>query len=187
MKDEELDNVFKDLNFDVFEPEENHEEAFLKKLNAQSIAQAKHQKGTIFNLWKPLLSVAACVLVGVFLFKSYTSPNHVETADLASVSKEMKQTQDFYSVLITSELSKLEQQQTPETKQLIDDTMRQLNVLEKDYQKLKKDLVDSGEDKRVIYAMVTNFQQRTALLQNVLETIENIQKLKEQDNESNIL
>ena len=42
MKDEELDNVFKDLNFDVFEPEENHEEAFLKKLNAQSIAQAKH-------------------------------------------------------------------------------------------------------------------------------------------------
>ena len=55
------------------------------------------------------------------------------------------------------------------------------------YQKLKKDLVDSGEDKRVIYAMVTNFQQRTALLQNVLETIENIQKLKEQDNESNIL
>ena len=99
----------------------------------------------------------------------------------------MKQTQDFYSVLITSELSKLEQQQTPETKQLIDDTMRQLNVLEKDYQKLKKDLVDSGEDKRVIYAMVTNFQQRTALLQNVLETIENIQQLKEQDNESNIL
>ena len=63
----------------------------------------------------------------------------------------------------------------------------QLNVLEKDYQKLKKDLVDSGEDKRVIYAMVTNFQQRTALLQNVLETIENIQQLKEQDNESNIL
>jgi hypothetical protein len=187
MKDERLDNVFKDLDFDVFEPQENHEQSFLEKLNSQDLASNKNQKGTIFNLWKPLLSVAACLMIGIFLFKNYTLPTHNEAADLASVSKEMKQTQDFYSVLITSELSKIEQQQTPETKQLIEDTMRQLNVLEKDYQDLKKDLVSSGEDKRVIYAMVNNFQQRTTLLQKVLKTIENIQQLKEQDNESNIL
>ena len=51
---------------------------------------------------------------------------------------------------------------------------------------LKKDLVESGNDKRVIYAMITNFQNRIDLLQNVINTIEEIKTLKETENETTI-
>ena len=52
------------------------------------------------------------------------------------------------------------------------------------YEKLKLDLTSSGEDKRVIYAMITNFQNRIDLLENVLEQIEEIKQLKNSNNEN---
>lgn len=186
MNNEKLDTLFKDLDFDVLEPSATHESDFLKKLKGQDKDEAP-KRGKVIPFWKPLLAIAACLAIGILVFgKSIlqqTAPNN----DLASVSKEMATTQSFYSTLIASELDKLQEQQTPETKKLVNDTMMQLEILENDYQKLKNDLTESGQDKRVVYAMINNFQQRIALLQTVLETLENINNLKLQDNENNLL
>lgn len=187
MKDNELENVFKDLDFDVFETPEHHENEFLKKLEKANKEDGSKNERRVVQLWKPLLLVAACLAIGVFVFGEQLVPQTTKGTDLASVSQEMATTQNFYSTLIKTEISKLEEQQTPETKKLIDDTMAQLQQLELDYQQLKKDLKSSGNDQRVIYAMVSNFQQRIALLETVLLTIEDIKELKSQDNESNIL
>ena len=187
MNDNKLNTIFKDLDFDVFETPENHESDFLKRLKDANNEKPSKQGGKVVNLWKPLLLMVACLAIGFFVFGQGFLIHPTINKDLASVSEEMATTQSFYSTLIESELSKLEQQQTPETKKLVEDTMAQLQALEKDYQQLKKDLTESGNDKRVIYAMVSNFQQRIALLQTVLLTIEDINQLKNQDNESNIL
>ena len=45
----------------------------------------------------------------------------------------------------------------------------------------------SGKDKRVIHAMIQNFQQRIDLLSEVLEQIENIKSLNNQNYESNTI
>ena len=49
---------------------------------------------------------------------------------------------------------------------------------------LKEDLTISGDDSRVIYAMISNFQSRIEVLQNVLQKIEEIKQLKQITNEN---
>jgi cobyric acid synthase len=51
---------------------------------------------------------------------------------------------------------------------------------------LKTDLVDSGNDKRVVYAMIKNFQNRIELLEQVIEKIEEVKNLNTNKNENTI-
>ena len=64
------------------------------------------------------------------------------------------------------------------------DSEKMAKILEEDYEALRLDLTESGDDKRVIYAMITNFQNRIDLLQNVLEKIEEIKQLKQNSDEN---
>ena len=70
---------------------------------------------------------------------------------------------------------------------LVNDALELLQKLESDYENLKKDLVRSGNDKRVISAMIKNFQKRANLLEEVLQKINEINELKLSQNESSIL
>ena len=72
---------------------------------------------------------------------------------------------------------------TPETQQLIADTMTQLRTLDSDYNKMVQDLLDGGNSKLILSAMITNFQTRIDLLNEVLEQIEEIKNIKNYGNE----
>ena len=113
--------------------------------------------------------------------------NQANQSDLASISPEMKQTQQFYSGLIEQELIALNAEATPETQAIIKDALQQLKKLENRYKRMENDLLESGKDKRVIHAMIQNFQQRIDLLSEVLEQIENIKSLNNQNYESNTI
>ena len=89
-------------------------------------------------------------------------------------------TQDFFTSTIALELTKLNNERSPETEALINDALKQLDILEKDYNKLKIDLTESGNDKRVIYAMITNFQNRIEILQNVMQNIEEVKQYNQE-------
>ena len=95
-----------------------------------------------------------------------------------------EETQNFFTLTISEELLKLNEERSPETEKLINDAMKQMEILEKEYESLKIDLTESGDDKRVIYAMISNFQNRIELLQNVLEKIEEVKQLKQNENEN---
>jgi septal ring factor EnvC (AmiA/AmiB activator) len=105
--------------------------------------------------------------------------------DLANVSPKMAETQDFFLVSINEELSKLQEEKSPETQQLIQDAMNRIKVLEKEYESLKEDLTESGDDSRVIYAMISNFQNRIDILKNTLEHIHIIKQFKNQSHATN--
>ena len=62
----------------------------------------------------------------------------------------------------------------------------QLHKLETQYIALTLELKESTEDKRIIYAMISNFQQRIELLQRLLAQIEDVKQLKKQQNENYI-
>ena len=57
--------------------------------------------------------------------------------------------------------------------------------LENEYESLITDLSESGNDQRVIYAMISNFQNRIEILQNTLQQIEIVKQLKNSKNENN--
>ena len=181
MKKDTIENLFDNLKheFDVEEPTENHEKRFMKKLNNQDIVAVNTSKR---NLWKPFIGIAASIAILVTVFVG-TQPE--ETAnDLASISPEMAETQNFFTSTIATELIKLEKESNPEMKLLIADAMVQIQRLEKEYNSLKEDLSESGNDKRVIYAMISNFQNRIDILQNTLKQIENVKQLKNTQNEN---
>ena len=98
----------------------------------------------------------------------------------------MATTQDFFTNTITTELKKLNSEESPEYQDLIVDTMFQMKILEENYKQLKLDLSISGQDERVIYAMISNFQDRIYLLQNVAEQIDDLKQTKNEQNENSI-
>ncbi|MCK5401265.1 MAG: hypothetical protein KAJ28_06490 [Flavobacteriaceae bacterium] len=177
MKNDNLNTLFKNLenDFDIESPGLGHQQRFLDKLNNQSesIRQVSipHR-----SFWKPLIGIAASIVLLISLFIGLQQDSN--SKDLASVSPEMENTQNFFSNVIAEELSKLEVETFPEAQILIKDAMTQIKILEMNYEQLKQNLNESGEDKRVIYAMITNFQNRIDVLQNVLQQIEDVKQLK---------
>lgn len=183
MKNDQLENHLKNLfnteDLNSAEPKEGHQLRFIQKLKKQNKQQVKR-----LVFWKPL-AIAASFLVIIaisFPFLNEQSPK----GDLASISPELAQTQHFFTSTIQRELENLKREKTPETLTIVEDALKQMEVLENDYEILKKDLVKSGNDQRVIQAMIQNFQSRIELLQQVLEQIENLKELKLKTHETNI-
>ncbi|MBZ9731257.1 DUF4179 domain-containing protein [Salegentibacter sp. JZCK2] len=188
MKTDKIDELFKELDFDNKEPASGHQTRFLEKLEEQN-----HQPNNLGNsthkrsFWAPMLSIAAILAIAFILFAGFFNQNsYGNSSELASVSPEMKETQQFYTQLIKTELAALKAEDAPGTEAIVKDALTQLEKLETEYEKLKKDLQNSGQDKRVIYAMISNFQQRIDLLNEVLVQIENIKTLKNQSDENYI-
>jgi hypothetical protein len=185
MSKDNLDKLFDDLkeSFDVEEPNSGHAKRFLDKLNNQTETLPSKKVSKRIQLWKPLVGIAATVAIIVTLFVSFESQDQVR--DLANVSPEMEKTQSFFTSTISEELKKLENESNPETKMIINDALIQIKKLELDYENLKTDLTKSGDDNRVIFAMIKNFQNRIDILQNTLTHIENIKQLNKISNENN--
>lgn len=185
MKTDNLDDLFKKLDFDQEEPAADHEQRFREKLRSQK--KKKVSNSGVIPLWLPGLAIAATFLMAFLIFQGVFNAPFNQQQDLATVSPEMKETQNFYASVIKQELETLENEKTPETEAVIDDALRQLQILENEYNRLKKDLSKSGQDKRVIYAMINNFQKRIDLLNSVLEKVNTINTLKHNPHENNLL
>ena len=176
MKEDDIEKLLKnsEIDFDIETPEVDHEHRFLIKLKSQNIL-LKNRKAKP-SIDKSIIAIAASIILcfGLFLFIQ----NKPESKGLASVSPELSQTQDFFTTAIHSELNKVQEQRIPENETLISDALKQMKILETNYERLSMDLKQSGHDKRVIYAMISNFQSRIDILQNVLTSIEGIKQLK---------
>lgn len=182
MEKDTIDDLFENLRgeFDINEPNQGHELRFLDKLKTNNVVSNDFKNSSGFN-WKPFLAIAASIVICFSVFM--TLQNQPEALDLASVSPELSETQDFFTVTIENELKKLNNERSPLTEQIINDALEQIQVLETNYQNLKTDLTESGSDQRVIYAMISNFQNRIAILNTVLEQIEDVKQLKINKNE----
>ncbi|MCB0388910.1 MAG: hypothetical protein KDD23_09765 [Winogradskyella sp.] len=185
MNTDNLNKLFDDLKdeFDIEEPNSGHTKRFLTKLNSQADTMSSVTATKKSWFWKPLAGIAATLVLIMTLVIANGSQDKVR--DLANVSPEMKETQRFFASTISEELKKLENQSNPETKMIINDALIQIKKLEMDYENLKIDLTKSGDDNRVIFAMIKNFQNRIDILQNTLKHIENIKQLNNFNNESN--
>jgi len=186
MSENNLNTLFKNLNadFNTEEPNLGHQNRFLEKLNSQNTKKEIPNKSSksLRRLWRPLTGIAASIALLITVFIGIQ--NDSTPKGLASISPEMATTQDFFTNTITSELEKLNSEESPEFQNLIVDALFQIKILEENYKELTVDLKESGDDKRVIYAMISNFQNRIDLLQNVVEQIDNLKQQKPEQNEN---
>ena len=183
MEKDNLEHLFDDLKgeFNIKTPQKNHEQRFLDKLKAEDSVAIETKKQSGFN-WKPFLAIAASIVICFGLFTALQQ--QPDDLDLASVSPEMSETQDFFTITIENELKRLNKERSPLTEQIINDALVQIQLLETDYKKLKTDLTESGKNQRVIYAMISNFQTRIDILNTVLEQIEIVKQFKSNSNEN---
>lgn len=181
MQKDTLDELFKNLEggFDTENPNAGHQDRFLEKLKAHESLNSKINSG--FN-WKSFLAVAASLLICLSVFTTVNA--RTDVIDLASVSPEMSETQDFFTATIEAELRKINQEKSPVTETLIEDALNSIESLESEYENLKLSLTANGNDQRIIYAMINNFQSRVDILNNVLEEIENLKQLNISTNET---
>lgn len=188
MKKDPIKDLFEKMHseLDIHEPSMNHRNRFLDRLQEQNEVKVLADTRKPISWYRPLaIAASIAILFGVFL-----STNLLENetpGDLASVSPEMEQTQSFFVTAIATQLEEIEEKASPETQELVNDALNQIEKLESDYQKLKVDLVQSGNDQRVISAMIKNFQKRANLLDEVLQKINTIKTLKQSENENYIL
>ncbi|WP_034058689.1 hypothetical protein [Lacinutrix jangbogonensis] len=184
MKEDNMHQLFEKFqhDFDVEVPSHGHKNRFLDKLKEQNQMQGIAVTKTSKRLWKPFLGMAASIVLLVVLAINFNTESDIQ--DLASVSPEMANTQNFFTSVIAEELEKINNERTPETEALIKDAMLQMKTLETQYNQLKLDLTESGNDKRVIHAMIDNFGNRINILKSVLENIEGIKTFKLNNNET---
>lgn len=182
-EDRTIEELFKTLqgSFDTEEPAEGHQQRFLDKLsNANGVVRLAPKKR---NWWRPLSIAASIILLFAVGASLYTNQPSMDE-QLAKISPEASQTQFYFANLIEEQIKELENESTPETKILVDDTMAQLTKLEINYKKLEQDLINGGNSKLILSAMITNFQTRIDLLQEVMDKIENIKTFKNYDDEN---
>lgn len=146
-----------------------HEERFLNKLNAQS----KPKKG---NRWM-VYSIAASVVfvLGMLVtFFEFTKIEEVSTP--LFVSKQQQEAHDYFQQLLAQEVSKLNDFESPETKEIVTDALNQLKQFDDDYQQILDDCKKQGLNKQNWYALIQHFQMRLDFLESVIQKIERIEK-----------
>lgn len=137
------------------------------------------------RLWFKPLSIAASIIIlcslgaGIF-FNNFSSKQE----QIAEISPEISQSQFYFASLINEQVKQLEAESSPETKQIVDDTLIQLQKLELNYRKLEQDLLNGGNSKLILSAMIINFQTRIDLLQEVLEKMNSIKNLNNYNDEN---
>ncbi|MFK5973572.1 MAG: hypothetical protein QM485_09850 [Flavobacteriaceae bacterium] len=183
MEKENLEKLFEKLqgSFDIKEPKEAHRQRFLMKLEESKTVVTLQKPRS--SWWKPLAiaaSIAVLFTIGTGLYNSETTIDE----QVAKISPEASNSHFYFANLIEEQVKQLENKNIPETKKMVDDTMLQLKKMESDYNTLEKDLLNGGNSKIILGAMITNFQTRIDLLQNVLNQIETVKNLKKYTNEN---
>ncbi len=179
MKKDQLDPLFDSLQgqFDTEEPQPGHEGRFRERLKAKADSE-KFQP----SRW-PRYAIAASLafLLGIGLYFGAEVPS--KEVRLAEISPEATHTQRYFAGVIEEQVQLLQAEDNPLTRKLVNDALLQLEALESDYSKLENDLLNGGDSKLILSAMITNFQTRIDLLHEVMNTIAAIKALKSKNNE----
>ncbi|RKS94236.1 hypothetical protein BC952_2108 [Flavobacterium limicola] len=175
-ENKKLDKLFDKFEnqWDIETLENHHEERFVKKLKSKK------------SNWERFASIGIAASIVVMLGLSIFNNTPKKTEELRFASRETKQTDSIFTVLIENELEKIKEKKSPENEKIISDALKQMRTLDSDYEKIIKELETNGESKQIINAMISNLQTRISFLQNVLLHIENNKKLKNISDEKTI-
>lgn len=151
---------------------EGHEARFLSKLDDQLPDNKPVGRFTFFNI-----AAAVVVLIGLS-FAAYKMTSEqpsvtpeaiVSTKSIGEISPELKKVEDYYLANINLELSKLKY--SPENKELFDGYVHRLGELSTEYERLSKELIESGPNEQTVTALIDNLKLRLNLMHRLKEKL----------------
>lgn len=165
--EDKFNDFFSKTDFDIKSPHAGHFERFQKKLNSKKTSKSVSWK------W---MSVAASII----LFIGFWIGSNANKApyELADVSPKMQEVQHYFVAAIHQELKEVEASRSLETEAVIEHALEELENLEETFQVFVKDLKNKANQKRIIAAMIDNYQQRLQILENVMQQIDLIKNPK---------
>jgi len=173
--EDKLHDFFSENEFDFHEPHSGHMQRFEKRLQGM-----QPKKRTSWR-W---MSVAASVVLVLGFYLGY---NAKPDGRLGSVSNKMEEVETYFVSTINFEIKEMEKSRTLETEEVIEKALERIEKLEDDYKAFMEELINNGEQKRIIHEMIQNYQKRLDILQNTLIQIDLIKNQKTLDDEIYIL
>ena len=177
--------------WDTEEPLDGHANRFEARLKAAAELELEEEQEEpkVLPLWSrnlgwKHLAVAASIalLLGIGI-RTATTPAPIDER-IVEFAPEIQQTDFHFAGLLEQQVEVLQGMKSEENKELIESTLVQLERLDRDYQKLKQELISGRNSKLLLQAMVTNFQTRIDLVQQVIEQIEQYQLTKTLNDEN---
>lgn len=170
--EDKLHNFFEQNEFDIHQPHAGHMDRFERKLKG---VQPKKK-----HTWTWMSAAAAVIL---FIGFGLGNLAQDKTYDLSNVSEKMGEAQDFFVNAIHVETIELEKNRNLETEKIVEAALEQLEELEDSYNGFVKELENTGEQRKIINAMINNYQQRLEVLRTALQQIETIKSNKNLEDE----
>ena len=169
---------------------DNHQDRFLDKLEQALPVKSKSS----FNGLRIAASIVLLVGLSYGGYKYYepsstiapktnvADTKSVTTKTLGDVSPALKKVEDYYLASINLELSKMKY--TPETKDLFDGYLQQLDELNKEYQRLSVELTENGPTELTVNALIDNLKFRLNLLYRLREQLKEFSASDTQSDEA---
>lgn len=176
---QDLRDMFKDIKEQEGTPlSKGHQSRFEDRLaQALPVQEDTHkgsQKGVFF-----FMKIAAVLIlaVGTVWFVANNAfaeadseentivsntPDEKRSLQLSDLSPDFKKVENYYLASINLEITRLEI--NDENKELIDSFLKQLGELDKEYQRLNKEITESGISEEMVNAMIENLKLRVELL-----------------------
>ena len=184
---QDIRELFKNDTLSNEKMPEDHEKRFLDKLEKALPSEKTKPHWSWMRIAASVVVILGLSFGGYTFFKTEQNPDkntvadvnnntpvNTNTSSLASVSPDLKKVEDYYLASINFELSKLKP--TPETKELYDDYLEQINTLDQEYKRLSKELEASGPSELTINALIDNLKWRLNLLYRLREQIKALNK-----------
>src|SRR3989339_141903 len=164
--------------FDSAEPEVGHFERFEKKLLAQQ--QTKPRS----FMWPTLLKVASVTILVVLSGLYLTEHFILDKMPVAQQNTEFKEAQRYYIQVVDQKIGEIETLQQTMGSEQQKMLMEQLAGMDQLYKKIQKDYQEMPNDPRIVQAMIQHYQMKVAILNRIINDLNNVKQTNSSDHES---
>ena len=155
-------------SFDSYEPEDGHLERFQDKLY-----KSKTQNSSLKVYLMAASIVAVSLLATIMLYMIMAQMPQLQNGGIAlhEISEEYKEVEVYYNRYIEERMEVLNhiQCKSPVIQKAM--ILKEIQEFDLIYLNLQHDLLDSGENERVINAMIETYQKKAEMLDRVIKII----------------
>lgn len=171
-------------SLDQMELPTGHHERFQKRLKSR-------ERRSPFQVWKVAAGLILVLASSVIYWSN--KPTLTKESSLPETAENSSEEVDhtipledatfYYNQSINHQFAALDEfYGDDDSKQLIDETKMLITELQKEYEELEKQLAKSA-DERIVIAMISNYQRRIELLEDLVNKLKYIKQLKTEQNE----
>jgi len=161
----------------------DHRESFENKL-----AKLQRPKKSYYFFLKIAASLVLLVSLGYYFSLhgfNQESMDKVQSVSLDNISPELKQIENYYLTAINYEMASIEP--SPENKDVLDTYLKKIAELTAEYKLLNLALIEKEINEKTVNDLITNLQLRLQLLLELKDTLTEMKKPKNIENENNTI